>query len=444
VSCIESGFLTEDVTSDISAKQIEHRHVAWPNYSFEIDVPAVDKLAKEMAEAIVHKGARVAVHCWGGVGRTGTFIIMVMRHMGIVYNDASEYVNKLRMIGPPDTIDARDQYDGLVHFLRGANDTTPYDQLLYGAPVQAMRQRKVYRKAWTANVEKSKQPWYVTVHNDTPRVRTTTQSEEGKAAPERPHRKERIGRPVHTTGSIKRIVGLTGIVDAIAHADPRGFFYFDFDNVLYPSTQQVVHTINNIPRERKFIVTARSRSDKLDELRQLLVNSGYTDFDTSNVISAGYNKEEALFRQHQATVCQRCMAPMYFFDDNIYNAVSVYGKAAGSTLFEFPRIKEYHQRLHVYWVDHSETHATWRRAMETHADIMDKNADAMQAYTTSSQKYTHAKQLYTNAIRSDDFPFLSNDEGTHLVWKDAFDEAVDLKMVTKSYIQQNMSLYYNR
>jgi len=396
VSCLEPGFIHTDVKTHIGHLGMHHIVINWPNYSFNIDVKSVDKQAKDLADQIRAGTTRAAVHCWGGVGRTGSFIAMVMAHLSLMTDGPSGLVNHLRTIGPPDSIDSADQYNGLVQYLEKLDRTgarrVVYLDLLHGNPIQRMRHMKAYRAMWSISAKAEPGKWFIYMHNNVDVLQVDAD----------------------VPGAGIRRVDAGVLCAAIRGCDlENGLFYFDFDNVLHPHTEELVELLNTIPEDRKFVLTARSGEKRINDLLTKLAADGYTGFPENQIIPAGYSKEDALLAEHERTNC-RCPGcpPMYFFDDNVYNATAVYGAAAGSDAYDNKPNPEYKSRLTVFWVDLFRQH-----------------------------------QVHPGATPEDygsDFPFQSYNGGRTLVWNDALDEAIRLRILTVPEKANRHMFYYPR
>ena len=202
-----------------------------------------------------------------------------------------------------------------------------------------------------------------------------------------------------------KIIKFEELIDTItSQHDKNTYFYFDFDNVLFhphiDNYSKLIEAVNSIDKKYRFVLTARSTVNKLNDLMKTLHILGYK-FSSDHIISAGYSKEKMLEKEYHRhnQKCPSCypVKKLLFFDDSIMNAYFAEEHAIEKGL-----------GIQVYWVDHYHTHRKMLNVPEG---------------------------VFTDA----DFPFLSNDNGKTLVYDDILREILPAKT-----IKERRQFYYGK
>lgn len=70
----------------------ERKLFSIPDFEIPVDAQAFTEFVKEVADH-VNSGDRILIHCAGGIGRTGTFAVCLLKALGLQLNDAIESVS---------------------------------------------------------------------------------------------------------------------------------------------------------------------------------------------------------------------------------------------------------------------------------------------------------------------------------------------------------------
>jgi hypothetical protein len=87
--------------ADEAARQeraVEHQRAPIPDLG-TISVEAMQAL-QQMLETHLHAGRRVYVHCWGGIGRTGTVVGCYLARHGVAGETALLEIEQMRQVVP--------------------------------------------------------------------------------------------------------------------------------------------------------------------------------------------------------------------------------------------------------------------------------------------------------------------------------------------------------
>jgi len=77
---------------EANALPCERKLFPIPDFQIPTDAQAFPKFVEEVADH-VRSGDRILIHCAGGIGRTGTFAVCLLKALGLQLNDAMKYVS---------------------------------------------------------------------------------------------------------------------------------------------------------------------------------------------------------------------------------------------------------------------------------------------------------------------------------------------------------------
>lgn len=89
---------SEEYADPIRGWCVEHALRHWRYYVADMAAPEIEDVRDFVAEATqeLARGGRIAVHCLGGVGRTGTLIACYLVSQGLTADEAIERVRRRR------------------------------------------------------------------------------------------------------------------------------------------------------------------------------------------------------------------------------------------------------------------------------------------------------------------------------------------------------------
>ncbi len=91
----------QDPYAPLLPAHVEHRSLPIP----DMDVPTFAQMRRilDTIDAALDGGRTVYVHCWGGIGRTGTVVGCYLVRHGLTGEVALQEIARLRGVGSPET-----------------------------------------------------------------------------------------------------------------------------------------------------------------------------------------------------------------------------------------------------------------------------------------------------------------------------------------------------
>jgi hypothetical protein len=163
VSCTEN----DDVGESCRQNGMESIFIPWYNFSWtSISNKNLTTIATRVAYYLSNK-QKVAVHCYGGVGRTASFIAVVWKVLCAQYKigfETETIVDRLRMVGPPQAVDSAAQYEALFRFYLGGAKDDLRTEHFFGNPMSTMKKQQEYHRRFRNGLTLDSSHVFVTEH----------------------------------------------------------------------------------------------------------------------------------------------------------------------------------------------------------------------------------------------------------------------------------------
>lgn len=102
---------TWDLIEEYGNAGIEPVHYPIADYMVPKDLPSFGSFLEHLQDTL-QEGKAVAVHCYGGKGRSGLVVACLLVNMGLTGEEAIRHVRDFR----PGTIENKDQEDFIIHW----------------------------------------------------------------------------------------------------------------------------------------------------------------------------------------------------------------------------------------------------------------------------------------------------------------------------------------